>query len=240
MFSYSSYLHQFDQRSPSELEAIADDLEYRASRARRAARLEAPEFHFRPQQRVYLDEMQPRHVPARPRVGRFELPPRQSFHYEPEPIRHRYPGDENPRATFPLYDDYIGEQYSYTQMPTRGQHRPRSSVNFRYSGMSPEQYEREMQESRIHAVAEGAGARARTEARRVEILGERARAEQQRAYARKQREERVRAQMEEQSRALAVREVEEAAQAVASLIFGNQSDEMVSSKFERVSKYFKC
>ena len=226
MFSYrSSYVPQFDQHSFRELEAVADDLSYRASLARRAARLEARDFHDRSEQLAYLDEAQPLYTRARPRTGEFGLPSWQSVYNEAEPARRRYRREDR-HIAFPLHDDYIDDPYVYAQTPSRLQHRPIFDDDFSYNGMSAEQYARDVQESRIHAAAERA--RVRAEARRAELFEQRARAEQQRAYARREREEREQAEMEAQSR---VREIDEVAQAVAALVFGNESDNIVSLKF---------
>lgn len=215
MFSYPSYPRYFDQRSPTELEAIADDLEYRASRARRAARLEPRDFLYHPRHQVY-DET-PRYVAARRRADTFELPRQRSLYYESEPLRRTY----HDAATIPFYDGGIDESYFYAQSPSHVRYLRPSTFEFDYSATSPEQNERELRESRVHAAAERA--RAGAEARRVEVLEQHARAEQRLVYARKQREEQERAQLEEQSRALAARGVEEAVHAVASLILGNQT-----------------
>ena len=204
MFSYPG---DFDQHRPSELEAIADDLEYRASRARRAARLEARDFLYRPRQQVHEDQMPPHYFLAGPRTGPFQSARRGLSYYEPEPRRYRY-------RDVTAFPDDISERYLYAPGPARVQHRHPSDFNFSHHGVSTEQGAREERESRLRDAAERA--RVRAEARRLQAL--------------KQREEQKRARTEEYSPA---REV--AVQAVARLIFGSQLNDTVSLGLETLS-----
>lgn len=240
MFTYSAYAQQLQHRSFDELEALADDLEYRAAHARQAARRDAFQpvaYDERPQSTMYtyqhpLQRTTSRVSYLKPTELRRQRP--QPF-YEPEDVYEFTPVVAHRPRPASVYDQPYEnvDALQYNPRPLYWQQLLRSDEAFEEDAVIEQQRARDIREARVYAAAERARSRAVAQRAAVEA-GRRAQFEKERVVEELKRREQDKKDSDSR-RALQSRQAQEI-EAVLNLILGNRNEKV--RKMRMFKSYF--